>query len=299
MSRPSSGAAGGLASQAPPLAAEVVAGLLGDAGRAEAAAIRHLERSNDELRAALLSGEDDDDFREALRDNEAVLQRKYARLREISGRSPCTGVAAVSFTAANAASGASSAAPLAGLAGSGDVLAQMKTLLGQVKRKAVGLQEAAASPQLDISPPPSSAARASARGGVEQVKRKADEMQGRASATPLHPPALPAPQALSHDHERRYAGVDEPREGAAGGGLDLGVGAWDQRCGDPSRPCDVCRLRGLLSHTKRKAAALEEVVLAGDFGNLTLFQSFSEPCTRGRRLNSEPRQPQGVESTMR
>merc|ERR1719223_2435482 len=52
----------------------------------EALAIRQLERSNDELAIALTVTGEDEDFRQALDSNAAVLRRKYARLASLSAR---------------------------------------------------------------------------------------------------------------------------------------------------------------------------------------------------------------------
>jgi len=139
--------------------------ILGELGRAEATAIRHLERSNAELLAELQVAEDAD-FRAAVEENWVVLQRKYVRLTEISERVSLGLVLRARLCAAEPSSGSLGAgqgsawdgspvgtdstiaavaavAPPSG-AGGDDIattLTRMQTLLRQVKRKASELED--------------------------------------------------------------------------------------------------------------------------------------------------------------
>jgi len=54
--------------------------------RRELHSITHLERSQEELRAALGESPDDADYAEALAENEGVLTRKWQRVAELKQR---------------------------------------------------------------------------------------------------------------------------------------------------------------------------------------------------------------------
>jgi len=138
--------------------------LLSELGRAEATAIRHLERSNEQLLEELQFAEDTD-FREAVEENLGVLQQKYANLAAItekisrglvlrarssasSSRSlPASSSAVESRTLEVTCPGAvirESAADMGSERQRDDMattLLRMQTLLKQVKRKASELED--------------------------------------------------------------------------------------------------------------------------------------------------------------
>jgi len=130
--------------------------MLLELGRAEATAIRHLERSNTELLAAL-EVDEDSDFRLAVNDNLAVLERKYVRLADIGtklgqpvppSRGPASAWADSSCPSASSRSRTrDSSQDMAfdiksiGVADNdASTLSRMHTLLQQVKRKASALE---------------------------------------------------------------------------------------------------------------------------------------------------------------
>lgn len=139
--------------------------LLAALGRTEATSIRHLERSNKELVAALEVCEDSD-FRTALEENAKILKAKYARLTEISAKlgseaslhnqldcteDECTGhwnSSGASISSMSLEFGLEvcpyAAAPSSSSHDVTDAVAQLGTLLQRVKRKAFELEDASA-----------------------------------------------------------------------------------------------------------------------------------------------------------
>lgn len=100
--------------------------LLGDAGQAEAIAMSHLERSNEELRAALAADARDEISRQALSENEVILKRKYARLDSMQ----------------HAHSTTEEVKTLGGdIEQEAHIADQLYELVGQLKRKAASLQD--------------------------------------------------------------------------------------------------------------------------------------------------------------
>lgn len=260
--------------------------LLSELGRAEATAIRHLERSNEELLAELRVAEDAD-FRAAVEENYAVLQRKYARLAEISERVSLglllrarlerrsgasssssglgagqtrDGTVAGAEPAPSSAAAAAAAAVAAVTPAAGDdaaaTLTRMQTLLRHVKRKASELEDDLMVGDLgDLAIAP-------------RWERKAARLADEATV------------AVAAD----VAGI-EPLEGGLGGDAvpdSAETSPLQFASQDPAATDAVAlaaeRLGALLRGVRRKAAELEEDVVAGSFCGLSLSE---QPALEG------------------
>lgn len=104
--------------------------LVGDADRAEAIVMSHLESSNEDLQAALEADAGDEIARQALSENESILKRKYARLHDMH-RIAHAHSTEEEFEALDGSSAQEEA----------QIAEQLHELLGQLKRKAVALQD--------------------------------------------------------------------------------------------------------------------------------------------------------------
>lgn len=194
--------------------------MLVELGKAEAAAILHLERSNSELLAAL-QAEEDDDFRAAVEDNRATLARKYARLAEIGARlgRELAPRAAVGPKASSSSSGAASPRSAVG-DDAAATLARMRTLLQRVKRKAAGISASSSAPAS-----PSSGSQP--RGGpgddsvgtlsrmqnlLQRLKRKAAELEDEALAGELGGLTITSAWMECEERERKVARLHESQQ---------------------------------------------------------------------------------------
>lgn len=273
--------------------------LLEALGRAEATAIWHLERSNEELRAALAVA-DDQDFRLAVEENRGVLSRKYLRLSEISARlalgagpaavlplptsSGCARCAGISLepdgacgcgAAPRGGSRLPSAPPAAAPAppegaeqepAARELAVRLEALLRQVKRKALELEAAAAhggSPDA-AAPPSCKAARLAWGGGGRPAPAPPAASEGRAGARPPPPPdsaAVPGGPQAALAPAPWLATSGEPSGAAAAGEGAAAADAQAERA-----------LAGLLRGLKRKAAELEEQAIVDGFCSLSVCQ---------------------------
>jgi len=284
--------------------------LLRELGRAEATAIRHLERSNTELFAELQVAEDAD-FRAAIEENCAVLQRKYALLAEISERVGLGLLLRTRLCVAERACGASQGsargepgalhcegAPEAAShtvpgvtgAGCGDdaatTLTRMQTLLRQVKRKASELEDDLMTSELGHLTLSASWERKAAR-SAEEVGGTDDG--GSISDVPGHfswPCLKPCAPGCSN------------QPGDVGNERSEGMLLHVPQVTDagPATAKAVERLGALLRGVKRKAAELEEDVVAGSLRELSLSEQPAldsslgpEPDARRRELAHRPR----------
>lgn len=269
--------------------------LLSELGRAEATAIRHLERSNEQLLEELQFAEDTD-FREAVEENLGVLQQKYANLAAItekisrglvlrarssasSSRAlPASSSAVESRALEVACPGAvvrESAADMGSERQRDDMaitLLRMQTLLKQVKRKASELEDDLIVGDLEglmLGPRwERKAARlreTAALPGIRGLSRRS--IQHRAVAE--EPSALEHMQAgLMESSGGASASSDSPAttyytsstpSACLAGSSDSGLQAAEQ-------------LGVLLRGVRRKAAELEDDAMAADLHSLSLAE---------------------------
>jgi len=276
--------------------------LLSELGRSEATAIRHLERSNEELLAELRVAEDVD-FRTAVEENYAVLQRKYARLAEISER---VSLGLLLRARLERGSGASSS-------GAGQGIARDSMVVGP---EPAPLSSAAAAAAAIAAVTPAAGDDAAAtltrmQTLLRHVKRKASELEDDLmvgdlgdltitarwdrKAARLMDSLRPADEVVA---AADIAGA-EPLEGGLGGDVVsdcadsplLQLAAQDTAALDagPTAAAALAaeRLGALLRGVRRKAAELEEDVVSGSFCGLSLSEqpldsSGTGPRTRPR-----------------
>jgi len=266
--------------------------LLSELGRAEATAIRHLERSNEELLAELQLAEDVD-FRAAVEENCSVLQRKYARLAEISERVSLGLLLRARLCVFDCSSGASSSG---GCLGAGQGSARDAAMAGS---DPAPLSAAAAATAAVAAVTPAAGDDAAAtlkrmQTLLRHVKRKASELEDdlmvgdlsglaiaphwERKAARLHDSVRPSEDVAAHGAPE-CSGAESPEGDTAADRADgflsqLVVPDASAADASPAAAAAVAaeRLGALLRGVRRKAAELEEDVVAGSFCGLSLSE---------------------------
>jgi len=259
-------------------------GVLSELGRAEATAIRHLERSNAELLEELELAEDAD-FRAAVQHNVVVLQRKYANLAQISERvgwslvlrarntavdrgcGPCGTVAVGSLGVGQGSAHECSTELNPGIR-SDDVattLLRMQTLLQHVKRKASELEDDLMVGDLGSL--------AIAPRWERKVARRHEAavmpgLRGPPSESAPHPLQRVSEDASSSEAPARGGGEGVPDHAESAGLQDVS----DFDSGHAGGLAAVERLGALLRGVRRKAIELEEDVIAGSLRSLSVSE---------------------------